>query len=128
MKIDWKQVTFSLLIGALLGFAFGTWVMKHHFPGYRWGDKRYSRMLKYFNSKLDLSETQKEKVKGILDSKRKKVKELRKELRPRWKTMHENTREEIRKILNPEQKEKFRALEAKMDARRKKRQEKRAHQ
>lgn len=118
MKIVWKQVLISLLIGILAGAAIGFWATTKHLCAYR-GDKKYDRMLDYFSRKLDLNESQKDKVRSILQEKRKRIKKLRAEMRPKWKKLRESTKDEIRAVISPEQRAKFEQLQEEMKSHRK---------
>ncbi|MFH1723995.1 MAG: hypothetical protein ABII00_05160 [Elusimicrobiota bacterium] len=123
MKINWKHVAISFLIGALAGAACGLWSARCAYRKHSHG-KSYEWILKRFSRKLDLTDDQKEKVAAVLKDKRDKIKELRAEIRPRFKALHDSTGEDIRKHLDPEQRQKFDAMRAKWEARRKERREK----
>ncbi|MBI1941049.1 MAG: periplasmic heavy metal sensor [Acidobacteria bacterium] len=56
---------------------------------------------------LNLSAPQVEQLKQIVDDSEKKMKELRTQARPQFDAIREEGHEQIRKILNPEQLEKF---------------------
>lgn len=90
----WGPSVLIFLAGLLLGMSFGWWGRAHHSPG---------RRLEHFSKKLDLTSEQSAKVKTLMDEKRK------------------STKEEIRKILNPEQLKKYEQMEARREKRRKKR-------
>jgi len=115
MKLDWKQIVVSLLIGLIAGAALGRWAhWRHH--GH-WDDqKRYSRMVERFSRELNLTPEQREKVAAILEAKRQKMQALRSEIRPKYEELRQSTKAEIRKILAPEQQERFEKLEARWAA------------
>lgn len=115
MKPDWKQIIVSLLIGLVIGAALGRWA--HWRNSGRWDDqKRYSRMVERFSRELNLTPEQKEKVAAILEAKRQKMQTLRAEIRPKYEELRQSTKAEIRKLLIPEQREKFEKLEGKWAA------------
>lgn len=119
MKLAWKQIVVSLLIGLAAGAAAGRWagLLRHG----RWDDeKRYARMLERFNRELDLSPEQRDKVAAVLESKRLKVQALRAEVRPRFEELRRSAKDEIRALLRPEQKTAFEKLEARWAAKRQK--------
>jgi Spy/CpxP family protein refolding chaperone len=117
----WGPFFLIFLTGLLLGAAL-TW----HFGDFRRGpwrdrDRQYQFMIKHFSRKLDLTADQKEKITKIFDDSREKMKKLREESRPKFEALRQETRGEIRKILNTDQLKKFEDLEARWEARRKKR-------
>lgn len=104
MRIDWKQAGPALLLGALLGAAGGSWLQRA--AARRWrGDPQ--RVVERMARQLELDETQKKAVAGALEARRARLEELR-----------AATREEIRKVLNEEQKSRFDQMEARREARR----------
>lgn len=117
MKVQWKQVIASLLLGLLLGIvaAFGALPLLH---GHR--DHHYTRMVERFSRRLDLTPEQKTQVSAILEAKRQKMDVLRAEVNPKFEEIRNSTKKEIRKILTAEQQKKFDALEARRAARREK--------
>lgn len=119
MKLEWKQVVISLFIGFALGAAFGWWGPPYSVD---WrGKDHYSRMLERFSSRLDLTPEQKKEIADILEAKRQSITALRAEIRPRFKEIQRSTRDEIRKRLTVEQQQKFDAMQAEWESRRKNR-------
>lgn len=115
MKIQIHQVLISLLIGLALGF-----FLQKNLPCHRdW--KGPHHMKKHMISKLDrelhLTADQKSKVEMIFETSRPKMKALQDEMRPKFKVLHQETQAEIRLLLNPEQQQKFDAMNARFEAR-----------
>jgi Spy/CpxP family protein refolding chaperone len=119
MKLEWKQVVISLLIGFVLGAALG-WLGSQYSEDWR-GKDRYSWMLERFSTELDLTPEQKKEIADILEAKRQSIIALRAEIRPRFEEIRNSAREEIRKRLTLEQQEKFDAMQAEWESRREKR-------
>ena len=118
MKLNWKQVAVSLIIGFVLGLACGRWMGLQVFRC-RWGgpERSQQHLLHVFNKQLHLTTNQQQRVAAILEEKRKKIDALRAELRPRFEEVRESTRTEIRQLLTADQQQAFDALNAKWDAR-----------
>ncbi len=109
MKPDWRHILISLLVGLVAGAALGRWTQGRC----RWGSEhRYSRMVEHFSRNLDLSPEQRSEISALLEAKRGRIQALRAELRPRFEEIRASTKAEIRKILTPEQRERFERLEA----------------
>ncbi|MEK7657445.1 MAG: hypothetical protein AAB412_06785, partial [Elusimicrobiota bacterium] len=109
MRLDWRQVLASLLIGLVLGSALGRWT--HWGCRGRWDDgKGYGRMVERFSRKLDLSPEQTARLEAILETKRLKMKALRTEVQPRFEEIRASAKDEIRGILSPEQLPRFEKL------------------
>lgn len=106
MKLDWKQVIISLVIGVFLGSTFTCWKCKQCCP---FDDvSKKERMLNKFSKKFDLNEEQKTQVSVIFEDKFKKMDEL-----------HKAKRDEIRAVLTPDQQSRFDKISAKWDTRNK---------
>jgi Spy/CpxP family protein refolding chaperone len=117
----WGPFVLTFITGILLGSSIGWRVFEHHrFEG-RNPEVRNQRMVKLFSRKLALTPDQREKLIKILDEKRQKMDALRNESRPRFEALRLSTQDDIRAILNPDQIEKFNALEAQWEERRAKR-------
>lgn len=108
MKLDWKQVIVSLVIGVFLGSTFSCWKCKECCPCPFEGGSKKERMLNKFSKKLDLNEEQKTQVSTIFEDKFKKMEEL-----------HNAKRDEIRAVLTPDQQSKFDQITAKWETRKK---------
>lgn len=112
-SIDAKSIAVGILIGLLLGAG----VARVRFERFRDPEKRHARIVARFNSALKLDAGQKGQVEALLKAKHEKMKALHDEVRPRAEELRRSTRAEIRKLLRPEQQEKFDKLEAERDAR-----------
>jgi len=107
MTIQWKQVTVALITGLLLGAFVVAGVLRFH--GH---DFSLRRQVQHFSRQLDLTPEQRDQLTVILENKREKLHDLNREIRPRFQEIRESTREEIRKILTPEQQKKFESMRA----------------
>ena len=67
---------------------------------------------------LDLSEQQATDIRAIVDQTRTDYRTLRAEVRPRYDALRQNARARIRTLLTPEQQQRFDAIVAERDARR----------
>lgn len=116
MKLEWRQVAAAFLIGLIAGTAIGRWGLRFRSHKHWGSEKHYSRMLKRFSSKLDLTPEQRKQVATILDAKREKIKALHSEIRPEFEEIRTSTKAEIRRLLTPEQQEKFDQLQSKWES------------
>jgi len=106
----------------LLAFAAGLWCGKscaNRSKGWggMWGSESHERMLEQFSRKLSLNPQQREQVSAILEERRKQMRALHYQVRPQFDSMRAQTRDQIRKVLTPEQAAKYDALEAETDQR-----------
>lgn len=85
----------------------------------RGGGRDPARAFEKLQRELNLDERQSAEVRGILDETRDEYHALRSETRPRFDAVRESARTRIRALLNPEQRQRFDARVAEMDARRK---------
>ncbi len=106
----------ALLVGVLIGwFAFPQLAMKQR------SDWKKGKMLERFSRELQLTPEQKEKVGEVMRAKRGQMDAFRREMKPKFDEMRAASKAEIRKLLTPDQQEKFDRLEARWEERRKKR-------
>lgn len=68
---------------------------------------------------LNLSDSQATEIRAILDQTRNEYRALREECRPRYDAVRQSARSRIRALLAPDQQQRFDALAAERDARRK---------
>lgn len=119
------NTTKSTALACLLTFALGTgagwWAGRELFPRRVDRQQRYQQMLERFGTQLNLTPEQKEQVKVLFEAKRQKMKALREETRPRYDEIRRAAKEDIRKLLTPEQQKKFDQMELEWEARRLKR-------
>ena len=120
MKIVWKQVLVSFVLGVMVGVAGLRWCSPYYFHRH-WGGKEFqARMLERFDSKLKLTPEQRSQVAEILDGKRQKIDTLRAEIQPKFEAIRTSTSAEIRGLLTPEQQKKFDAMQVEWQAKKKK--------
>ena len=116
MKIQWVHLAAALLLGMLMGAAFGPFIMFRHPPGMMLRGRMPERMLDRFAEKLDLTPEQKARVGGIFEANRPKMDALLAESRAKFDEVRKAASRQIREILTPEQRKKMDALEEKMVA------------
>lgn len=107
----------AVLIGVALGLGAGATMRYYRFCHPMDSHERTEHLLNKFSSKLDLTPEQRTQVAAILEEKRQKIDGLRSQFQPQFESVRNSTRDEIRKILNPDQQKKFDVLDAKMRAR-----------
>ena len=83
---------------------------RHREGGVRRGEPGQDRMLAMLDRHLDLSEEQRTRIEGIVES-----------ARPRYAAVRESTRAEIERVLTPGQRAKWKELEEQFPARRRER-------
>ncbi len=121
MKLTWKYLVVGFLLGAVVGAVGSQWCA----PPFHWywkGEREHIRekMLQRFNSRLNLTSDQQQKVAAILQEKQGKIDALRAQMRPKFEEIRNTTQVEIRQLLTPEQQGKFEAMIAEHKARMKK--------
>lgn len=107
--MDWKPLfkTFvTILFGFSLGLAAGHWRCgpRGHGFGHPMPKEQF---LEHFAERLQLSAEQKGKAGAIFEKQREKVSQLHSEVFPKFDAIREETRIQIRELLNPEQLEQF---------------------
>ena len=116
MKTKWNHIAIGVIIG--LGLACGfQYARCLRFPHHKDNHSRHERLLKKFSSRLDLTADQRTQVDKILSNKRSRVSALFDEMKPRFETIRKETSDDIKKILHPDQQQKYEALDAEMEAR-----------
>ncbi len=114
MKTPFREIVVALVIGVAVGW----------FAAVRFAPERSHRpwqkgqMLERFSRELDLTPEQKTQVAKVFEAKRAQLTALREEMRPRLEAARLSSQNEIRRLLDPAQSEKFDAMEAKAAARR----------
>jgi Spy/CpxP family protein refolding chaperone len=108
MKSLWKYVLLSFAIGFFVGASIGVGACR--FGGPRWMRPHPEAMMRRFAGELQLSPEQRTQIGTIFQANREKMRASRQAIRAA-------TREDIRRLLTPEQQAKFDAMEAKRDAR-----------
>jgi hypothetical protein len=102
----------GLAIGAAGMYSYGWYTGHWH--------QRFSRhrVVDYLQRELSLSQPQTQQLQQIINNMEKKESELRDQVEPQFQAIREETRAETRKILNPQQVEKFNAMVKRWDAKR----------
>lgn len=113
MKWNWKQIIAALIFGLLLGTAIGRWSVFRMRAAFQSPEKRFERKLRYFNRKLKLDDGQRAAVKRIFEEKRNRVNALRDKVEPDFRRIRDTARDEIRSLLNDDQKRLFNKMEEK---------------
>jgi hypothetical protein len=115
MKMPWKFILVSFLIGLLAGGSAG--LFYSHKLAREWLKRGPDMFLGHLDRKLHLDEQQKAKIRPLLVADRDKLMAYQAELR-------KAARVQIRTLLNPDQQGIFDAMVAKHDAERRVREEK----
>ena len=117
MTLARKQVVIAFVLGGCVGFA-AAWGSLPRWRHHPWGGNQFQhRLLDRFSSTLKLTPDQRSQVAAILETKRQKMDALRAEIRPRFDELRASTGAEIRRLLTPEQQQRFDVMEAEWDAR-----------
>ncbi len=102
----------GMVIGAAGMYSYG-WYTGH------WHQRiSRHRVVDYLQKELSLSQPQTQQLQQIISNMEKKESELRDQIEPQFQAIREETRTETRKILNPQQVEKFNAMVKRWDAKR----------
>src|SRR5689334_17524836 len=117
MSLRWNQIGLTFLIGLLMGTVLGAVRARSMFRRPTDPAVRQERMLKKFSSRLDLSADQRQTVGQILNTKRTKIDAIFVQMRPQFEAVRQETSDEIKKVLNPDQQKKYEALDAEMEQR-----------
>jgi hypothetical protein len=104
----------GIVIGAAGMYSYA-WYAGH----WRRGSSRH-RVIDYLQKELALSQAQTEQLQQIIRVWNQKESDLRDQLAPQFQALREDARAETRKILNPQQLEKFNEMVKRWDARRQK--------
>lgn len=102
----------GIIIGAAGMYSYG-WYSGHWHHGF----SRH-RVIDYLQKELDLSQSQTQQLQQILRSMDQKESAVRDQVAPQFQAIREDARAETRKILNPQQLEKFNEMVKRWDANR----------
>jgi Spy/CpxP family protein refolding chaperone len=107
------------LLGAVSGGLVMHMVYKSHMETFLRGDRkaREEILVNRLSRKLDLDQSQREKVRAIVKETHLEMNNIRKQYRPQMEAVLEKSRAEMRRILRPEQLEKFEKFIAEHQAR-----------
>lgn len=102
----------GIVIGAAGMYSYGWYTGHWH--------RQFSRhrVVDYLQQKLSLSQSQTQQLQQIINNMERKESELRGQVKPQFQAIREETRAETRKILNPQQIDKFNAMVKRWDAKR----------
>jgi Spy/CpxP family protein refolding chaperone len=114
MKTPFREIIVALVIGAAVGW-FAAVRLAPERPHGSW---KKGQMLERFSRELSLSPEQRQKVAKVLEAKRAQFEALREEARPRFDAVRASSQDEIRRVLDPAQIEKFEKMESEAQARR----------
>jgi len=112
MRLPWKYILVSFLVGLLAGGSVG--LFYSHRLAHQWIKKAPEMFLRRLDHELHLEDPQRTQIRAILDAKRDKILAYEDEVR-------NSARAEIRTHLSPDQQVRFDAMIAKHDAERQKR-------
>lgn len=104
----------GIIVGAAGVYTYGWYTGHWH--------RRFSRhhVVDYLQKELNLSNTQTQQLQQVLQVMNQKESDLHDKIEPQYQAIREQTRDETRKILNPQQLNKFNAMVKRWDAMRKK--------
>jgi len=116
MRLDWRQVVPALLLGCLIGIWGGAWLHRAGLRHMRTDATDTQRLLNKFNSELKLDAGQQDAVKAVLESYRTQMKALHEEHSKRFGEIRASMRNDIAKLLTPEQLKRFQDIQSRWDA------------
>lgn len=110
MKSHWKLLS-AFLIGAIIGGFAGARCQKMSFQKFWRQGPDTERVFRRLNKKLDLDPAQQTEVRAIIETRRAKVMALHQANAAQFHEVRLAMGQEIKKLLNAEQLEKFKAIE-----------------
>jgi Spy/CpxP family protein refolding chaperone len=115
----WLVVLGVFVLGGITGAALDSVYRLRASSGQRPAVRRHDKdeMFGRMKAELNLSESQENDIRAILEQTRNEYKALRGEVRPRYDAIRQAARTKIRGLLNAEQQQKFDAKIAERDAR-----------
>ena len=120
-NISWKQILITFAVSFVLGTAFGRWEFSeqmHH----RWKDPeaRHEWILKRLDSRLHLNSDQEQKISAILKNAAPEWEAIRMEMGPKFDTLRQKVREQIRPLLTLDQQTQYDQMETEWKERKEK--------
>jgi Spy/CpxP family protein refolding chaperone len=105
----------TILLGIIIG-GFGVYFYGWYSGHWRRGFDR-ERLVNHFKTELNLSDTQVQQLRQILEDAGKKFSEVQKQIDPQFRAVREEADNRIRQILNPQQLAKFNDMVRKWEER-----------
>ncbi len=96
----------TFLLGVLAGGA-GVFLYGWRMMGPQGGPARRERILRHMTKELNLNDSQVQQVRAIMEETGGKIQELRKQHRPEFDAVRNESHDRIRKVLTPDQAAKF---------------------
>jgi len=109
----------TIALGAVLGGAGVYYYLWYNGRLHAPGGFNKERAVAHLKKNLNLTDAEVEQVGKIFDESSQKVKDLQKQIDPQFEAIHQETRVQIRQILDPEQAKKFDELMRAIDERHK---------
>lgn len=125
MSLKWSQVVPSFVAGLVAATLLCLYCPRGGWYFMDGGSRDESRMVRRFSRDLALTDDQRDKLRQIIKSKRKRINDVRCEMKPRFDEIRAATDAEILAILTPEQHARFDAIKARRAERHAKRDKKR---
>ncbi len=121
MKLHWKQIAAAVVIGFLLGGAFGLCLGQQKARAWarQTPEQKKEKMLQKFAAELKLTDQQKTEAKKILDSTVDQMESARSEMRRKYQAIRAEMRSGMQTILKDDQRARFDKMEAEWEARKK---------
>jgi Spy/CpxP family protein refolding chaperone len=113
MTIKWNQVAIAAAAGFLLGAVFSDLYRMHRMPGPPHHER--GGPMEMFSRELDLSASQKNKMKTIFEKYQPEMDKVMETNRPKMDAVRQRLKAEINTILTPEQRKKMGELEARFE-------------
>lgn len=115
--MKWKAAI-TVLVCLFVGFALGVsyerltrphFVPEEHFgpPGAHGPGRHMQRRMERMARNLELSEDQQRKIEQVFRASHERMKEMRSQIHPRFLKLREETLNQIREVLTPEQQQRF---------------------
>jgi hypothetical protein len=115
-----RTLASALLSGLVIGAVGGAMWQRHVMRGFLKNGPDTNRVLSRLTHDLDLDNSQRKAIETILDEGKVEIDKLHQDTEARFEAVRANTRESIRKLLNPDQQKKFEEVTARWDERHKK--------
>lgn len=111
----------TILLGAVLGGAGVYYYLWHNGRIQNPGGFNKARAEAHLKKELDLTDSELQQIDRIFDESSQKMADLHRQVDPQFQAIHQETRAQIRQVLDPEQAKKFDEHVRQIDERRKRR-------